>query len=272
MDISCIISSGDIELYVLGLLPEDEAGKMEQLMLLFPEIKEEADRISEALEVTANAGEALPRSLVKEKFFAEISKLKVQEHANPNKLTVAAEPLNSSPVVTPVHKKRNIALIAASVFALIFLSGLVYFALRNLEQQEELAVLHDRLNNKDAENRQQALAYEQMLKVVKDYRQIDLNNIPGKPESLAKIFWHRQTAQVYVMDVSLPPPPSGKQYQLWAIVEGQPFNAGMLTAGENQLQKMANFPKADAFAITLEKAGGSTTPTLEEMYVLGETS
>ena len=35
---------------------------------------------------------------------------------------------------------------------------------------------------------------------------------------------------------------------------------------------MFDFVKADAFAITLEKAGGSPTPTKNEMYVLGKTS
>ena len=36
------------------------------------------------------------------------------------------------------------------------------------------------------------------------------------------------------------------------------------------LQKMKPFDKADAFAITLEKKGGSTTPTMEAMYVMGK--
>jgi anti-sigma-K factor RskA len=33
---------------------------------------------------------------------------------------------------------------------------------------------------------------------------------------------------------------------------------------------MKNIPKAEAFAITLEKAGGSPTPTLTAMYVMGK--
>jgi anti-sigma-K factor RskA len=35
---------------------------------------------------------------------------------------------------------------------------------------------------------------------------------------------------------------------------------------------MKVFPKADAFAITLEPKGGSSTPTMEEMCVLGKAS
>jgi len=33
---------------------------------------------------------------------------------------------------------------------------------------------------------------------------------------------------------------------------------------------MKNIPKAQAFAITLEKKGGSVTPTLSAMYVMGK--
>ena len=34
--------------------------------------------------------------------------------------------------------------------------------------------------------------------------------------------------------------------------------------------KMKNIPAASMFAITLEKSGGSETPTLSEMYVAGK--
>jgi anti-sigma-K factor RskA len=33
---------------------------------------------------------------------------------------------------------------------------------------------------------------------------------------------------------------------------------------------LANIPNAQAFAITLEKQGGSAVPTMENMYVMGE--
>ena len=63
--------------------------------------------------------------------------------------------------------------------------------------------------------------------------------------------------------------PSGKQYQLWAIVDGKPVDAGLITDCIG-LCKMKRIDRAQAFAITLEKAGGSPTPTLTEMYVFGK--
>ena len=70
----------------------------------------------------------------------------------------------------------------------------------------------------------------------------------------------------------MPAAPTGKQYQLWAIVDGSPVDAGMITTdkGSYSIQKMKSFGKADAFAITLEKTGGSPTPTMSEMVVISE--
>jgi anti-sigma-K factor RskA len=63
--------------------------------------------------------------------------------------------------------------------------------------------------------------------------------------------------------------PTGKQYQLWAIVDGKPVDAGMIATkkGIYHIQKMKSFGSVQAFAITLEKAGGSPIPTMDEMIV-----
>jgi len=62
--------------------------------------------------------------------------------------------------------------------------------------------------------------------------------------------------------------PSDKQYQLWAIVGGQPVDLGVYQTGA-AMQKMKNIEGAQMFAITIEKAGGSATPTLDQMIVAG---
>ena len=52
-----------------------------------------------------------------------------------------------------------------------------------------------------------------------------LNGTPKSPEALAKIFWMKNTGQVYIDPSNLPAVPEGKQYQLWAIVDGKPVDA-----------------------------------------------
>ena len=91
----------------------------------------------------------------------------------------------------------------------------------------------------------------------------------GKADNLATLLWNSKNKDVFIMPVKLPLPALGKQYQLWALVDGKPVDAGLLNNECNGACKMKNIPKAQAFAITLEKEGGSPTPTMEAMYVLG---
>lgn len=273
MDLSCIISSGDIELYVLGLLPADEASKMEQLLEMFPELREEADRISLALESVANAGEMLPSANVKDNLMAAISTAPVTGSlSTQNQL----RPVTAAPE-TPVHRmsRRPMAFaIAASLIALVSIAALVYLLNRNAVNQDALAKTQQQLDQARQREEQSAAIYNELLKLEADesYKQVQLKSVPGKPAGLATVYWNRRTNEVYIIDLSLPAAPAGKQYQLWALIDGKPADGGVLAGSRKTLQKMRGFDEADAFAITLENAGGSATPTLEQLYVLGNTS
>ena len=87
------------------------------------------------------------------------------------------------------------------------------------------------------------------------------------------LYWDGATGDVYVNLNTMPAAPPGKQYQLWAIVDGKPVDAGMYDNNSSiALHKMKTIPKAEMFAVTIENAGGSPTPTLDQMVVAGKTS
>jgi anti-sigma-K factor RskA len=71
---------------------------------------------------------------------------------------------------------------------------------------------------------------------------------------------------------NLPQPAPGKQYQLWALIDGQPHDLGVcdFEIKKRLLVQMKGVHNAQAFAITLEPTGGSPGPTLEAMYAHGE--
>ena len=76
------------------------------------------------------------------------------------------------------------------------------------------------------------------------------------------------------MDITnLPSPAADKQYQLWAIVDGAPVDMGVfdLASAETDttFQNVPFIENPQAFAVTLEPKGGSTNPTLDQMYVVG---
>ncbi|MEJ7913954.1 MAG: anti-sigma factor, partial [Chitinophagaceae bacterium] len=97
-------------------------------------------------------------------------------------------------------------------------------------------------------------------------------NVKTSPDtgSLATVYWDRRTNEVYLLVNKLPEPSSDKQYQLWALVDGKPVDAGVFDARTaTALVKMKNITNAQGFAVTLENKGGSIAPTMEQMYVLG---
>ena len=279
MDLSCIISSGDLELYVLGMLPPEEAYKIEQLALLFPEVKAEIEAISTSLEAMASEAAVAPPPSVKEGLMSRLAVLKAEEDRGTAPVVPLTPPAaeRSEPPVVPM-RPRSSWLLAASLAGLV-LSLAVVFYLANLNRQRstQVAALQhqvDTLNKNYTAGQQQLQAYEQAVQMMhsNDYRRIALAPMPGKPPAAVEVFWKAQTGEVYVMDVSLPAAPAGKQYQLWAIVNGQPVDAGLLGDAKMQVQKMKSFAAADAFAITLEAQGGSPTPTMSALYVMGKTS
>lgn len=282
MDLSCIISSGDLELYVLGMLSAEEAYKIEQLALLFPEVKAEIDAISASLEGMAAASAVEPPPSAKEGLMARLAALKREEEGG----TVPVIPL--APASTKeqdveheapaVPLRRRSWVMAATLAGLVVCLGIItYLVFSNRQQRAEVARLQQRadtLNQEYMASQQRLQAYEATVQLMhnSDYRRIALVPVPGKPAAAVDVFWKPQTGEVYVMDVSLPAPPAGKQYQLWAIVNGQPVDAGMLSDAKMQAQKMKAFAAADAFAITLEARGGSPIPTMSALYVMGKTS
>jgi anti-sigma-K factor RskA len=104
---------------------------------------------------------------------------------------------------------------------------------------------------------------------------IKMPSVPTSPNltSLTTVYWDSRSKDVYLLVNNLPQATTDKQYQLWALVDGKPVDAGVFDIKEGlSFVKMKNIPRAQAFAITLEKRGGSATPTMQEMYVLGKVS
>ncbi|MNE91480.1 Anti-sigma-K factor rskA [compost metagenome] len=95
------------------------------------------------------------------------------------------------------------------------------------------------------------------------------------PESSAKVYWNKETQTVYVDATGLPEPPKGMVYQVWALKLNPltPTSIGLLENFDANNQKMFavnNTGEAEAFGITLEPAGGSLSPTMEQLYTLGK--
>ena len=259
-----IISSGLIEQYVLGLTNPEDTRLIEELAKSDPEIKSEIEEIQLSLEHYAASFAVQPSSSVKNKVMSRIGSREEQ--------TTPVVPVkNAGAKVIGMNSFYKWA--AAACFVLLL--GSIYLNYSYYNQYHsaanELAATNQTLNEEQKKNSEM----NSDMGVVKDKQAMPvvLKGTPHAPQALAKIFWMQNSGEVYVDPSNLPAAPSGKQYQLWAIVDGKPVDGGMISTSNNdifRIQKMKTFGKAQAFAITLEKAGGSPAPTMDEMYVIAK--
>jgi anti-sigma-K factor RskA len=265
VSINDIISSGLLEEYVLGIASEENTRHVEHWMNIYPEIKREVEEMRSSMERYAESYSMKPSAAVKDKIFARIS------DAQPETTPVVSLPKEGTAKVVTMRSNAK-WLAAASVLLLVVSLVLNYIFYNKYDSiNNELAVTRQQLD----EQKQLAGAMNQDMEVVKNKEAMPvvLNGTPHTPDALAKIFWMKNTGDVYVEASNLPAVPAGKQYQLWAIVDGKPVDAGMISNSKKDIyhiQKMKSFGKAEAFAITLEKQGGSPTPTMEEMVVIAK--
>jgi len=103
---------------------------------------------------------------------------------------------------------------------------------------------------------------------------VALAGLPPAPGARARMMWHAQAGGVFVA-AGLPAPPPGKAYQLWAIAgSNAPVSAGVFTvdaagSGSLSVRPLPGVSTVNAFAVTLEPAGGLPAPS-GEMYLLGK--
>jgi anti-sigma-K factor RskA len=99
-----------------------------------------------------------------------------------------------------------------------------------------------------------------------DLRPISLAGQPTNPGAAGRLLWSPSTREGILLTSGLPQPPAGKAYELWAIAGKDPVPAGVFTVdrGGRGVLHLPPLPKGEAFntfAVTLEPATGSQTPT-----------
>lgn len=262
------ISSGIIESYILGLASAEEAGILECVMKNNAEVKAAFDEAQKTLEDLATAQAVTPPTDLKSKIWNKIQ----QEQTAEEKQTVFAADIPAARPQEEIKIQGNsnwkTFAIAASVLFLISIAGNLFWMNEQAQTKKEIAGIQ-------AEKRTQDFAMEKMNRKMEmvsnpDMKMVMLKGVEKHTDSKAMVFWDTKTKAVYLDAEKLPKAPEGMQYQLWAIEDGKPVNAGMYTEEKDSKIALANIPKAQAFAITLEKQGGSPIPTMENMYVMGE--
>lgn len=278
MNIQEYISSGIVESYVLGLAEIEERVEFERMCVAHAEVKAARDAFEALIEQNAVFNAIEPPKELKDRIWATIVNESRQSAAPVLPIINDNKNSGSHPDKAVVTMNWMRYLVAASIILLVASTGLnVYFFKQYkdystryadlLANQQQLTARNDAIQAK-------LQSYETDIAIMKDpdmavvkMPQVPTSPVPG---SLATVYWNLRTKDVYLLINNMPEPTLDRQYQLWALVDGKPVDAGVFDIkSATALVKMKNIPNAQTFAITLEKRGGSVSPTMEQLYVLG---
>jgi anti-sigma-K factor RskA len=253
------IETGILELFVFGKLTETENKEVLEMTKKHPEIQAEISAIESAVM-------NLSQSVAPHLSATNYEKIRMQ--------------LLEKNKVIQLQPRKNysqyMGWAAAAVFVLGF--GVQFYKLNQSNEfinrlstdksimQESIVDLE--LKKQDAEN---------ILAIVRDNNniQVALGGQEVAPNAFAKAYYNKETKEVYIDASGLPTPPDGKVYQVWGLKLDPltPKSIGLLnnfTASNSKVFKVDKAEDAEAFGITLEPAGGSISPTLEQLYTLGK--
>jgi anti-sigma-K factor RskA len=262
VNIKDYISSGILEAYVLGELSEQERLDLEANLELFHELKKELDRVEQAQELFLLHAAIQPARHVRKKIFESIGQTTADEK------------------VIPISRGRSSRILlyatAASVTLALVSSYLAY------NYWNKWKNVSSELTTLIAQNQQIARNYnqvdQQLNKLHEDirvmdnprFKRIDMTGTANAPEALASVYWDVASRKVYLRIHNMKELARDNQYQLWAIIDGKPVDAGVFDVSTDGLLKMKDIGSgAVTFAVTIEPRGGKSSPTLETMQVAG---
>lgn len=262
MNIHEYISSGVLEAYALGELSEQERGEVERHLASHAELRTELDQIEATQEKLLQRTAVKPRDAFKAELFARI------DGQAPAGKVVSMQ--SSRPAVWKLAA-------AASIAAALVSSYLAY------HYYDKWKSTQGELTELIAQNQRVASDYNQVSrrldKIEGDigivhnpaFTRVALKGTPQAAASLAYVYWNEDTREVYLSVQAMKQLARENQYQLWAIIDGKPVDAGVFDGEDARgLLKMKEIGRgATLFAVTVEPRGGKPTPTLETMQVAG---
>ena len=240
MNVQEYISTGIVESYVLGLASLEERSEFEKICQQYPEVLQARIAFELSLEKQARQNAIEPSAELKQKVFDQIN------------LSSKIVKMSEVPV-----RKMNWLKYAAAI-CIVLLAGSLYW---NLTLEKKKKQLGEQLNNSNTRMAQ----LEQDIKVLQGNPAIKMARMDGtsvSPRSYTTVYWDTTSHDVYLLVNNLPKPASDKQYQLWAFINNEPVDMGLLELTEKPLQlyRMKNAQSVQAFAITLEKRGNGPIP------------
>jgi len=265
MDIKAYIESGILELYVAGTLSEKENEQVYALMQKHPEVLQEVLEIEAAIIKLTTA---------------------TSQSNNEHILQKVKETLglggNDTKVISIAKPKYNWVTYAGWAASIVFAAGLLWTVNQNNQLKSDIQIAETQeslLENQITSSKNSLEEANTLITVLRDdnITKVPLSGQGNFSSSYAKVYWDKSADRIFLDAQGLPEPPEGKVYQVWSLTLSPltPTSLGTIerfTADANKIFEINNANESEAFGITLEPAGGSATPTMDQLYTLGVVS
>ncbi|WP_373519775.1 anti-sigma factor domain-containing protein [Pricia sp.] len=237
-----ILDSDLLENYLMGTTSDEETLQAENYISLYPEVRKTYDELQENLETFAKLHAVKAPDELKEKIMTQIHK----------------ENRNGS---------RFMKFAVAASFALLVSAGASYFYWdQNRSLKEENAIVNNKIDNLQEEMREQLEDVRNQFIVLQnpETKQYKFTG-NKKAQELKAVAYVNPVKKLSYLNVSkLPHLPENQCYQMWAEVNGEMVNLGILKEADKRLMALPYSDNAVGY-ITIEPKGGNDSPTVENI-------
>ncbi|RDI13180.1 anti-sigma factor domain-containing protein [Flavobacterium sp. AG291] len=257
------INSGILELYIFGVTTEEENREVQEMAGKHAEVRAEILSIEKAIiDLSYSVSPQLSPEV-----YHRIRRELIDKHGTEG--------------VVQLQPRRSASSYIGWAAAIVLLGclGVQYFMYdQEVEKKEAVTKERDKYEQLFASTTKDNEQKEKALRVIraKNSAIVNLGGQQVSPDSYAKVYMNDADNEVFVDIAGLPEAPEGKEYQVWALTLNPltPTSIGVLdknkVADSQGIIQVDNFEGVQAFGITLEPTGGSATPTMEQLYTLGE--
>lgn len=247
MDKKKIIEEGLLESYLLGTLSREDETLIQRTINSDPEIKQQFDALENEFELIGFENAIEPPFEVKERLMSYVERSSGSQSG-----TLGTGKL----------------LIAASMAAIFALSSFWLYlqwqnSMDNISDLEQQTVeLQERLSTLEKQYESTNVRYT----TISDPQMIPLYLVGNKisPNSRAVAYINHNNRTVVVNSKGLSELDAEHTYQMWADVEGEMINMGLVPTDQDYIP-LRYIDKAESLNITIEPSGGSEHPTVEQL-------
>jgi len=233
-----------LEKYLLGTTTLEESMQVERYIAMYPEVRKTYDELQANLET-----------------FAKLYALKTPEG-------LKAKILNRVKAQNTGRRKFQRYAIAASIAALLFAGSSYFFWNQNQNLQDENVIVNNKIRTLEEDMKEQLEDVRNQFIVLNNpqTKKYAVNGNKKAKELKAVAYINPVKKLSYINVRSLPNLPDNQCYQMWAEVNGEMVNLGVIknVDDKDHLRPLPYSENAVGY-ITIEPQGGNDTPTVQNI-------